>query len=67
MSMSDSTWFKSTYSGSQGDSCVEVAYLSHGTRTVRAVHVRDSKQHQGPRLTLPSTAWHTFLSDATNA
>jgi len=58
-------WFKSSHSGSEGDSCVEVAYLSHGTRTIEAVHVRDSKQHRGPRLTLPSTAWHTFLSNTT--
>ena len=30
-------WFKSSYSGSEGDSCVEVAFAE------RAVHVRDSK------------------------
>lgn len=31
-------WFKSRYSGSEGDSCVEVA------RPAGAVHVRDSKE-----------------------
>lgn len=37
MSASDLAWFKSSYSGSQGDSCVEVAL------TEQAICVRDSK------------------------
>ncbi|MFH9978947.1 DUF397 domain-containing protein [Streptomyces sp. NPDC017179] len=48
-------WFKSSYSGSEGDDCVEVA-LALG-----AVHVRDSKQIDGPRFEVASPAWAEFL------
>ncbi|MFE4049893.1 DUF397 domain-containing protein [Streptomyces sp. YIM B13518] len=48
-------WFKSSYSGSEGDSCVEVAFASE------AVHVRDSKTQDGPRFAVSSAAWHDFL------
>jgi uncharacterized protein DUF397 len=56
MSTPELAWFKSSYSGSQGDSCVEVA---HGTQTV---HVRDSKDQRSPELALSPTAWHHFVS-----
>lgn len=52
------SWFKSSYSGSQGDSCVEVAVLP-GT-----VHVRDSKDLQGPQLGLSHAAWSAFVTRA---
>ncbi|GHH80754.1 hypothetical protein GCM10018793_36620 [Streptomyces sulfonofaciens] len=49
------TWHKSTYSsGSEGD-CVEIATCP------TAVHVRDSKDREGPRLSLTAAAWETFL------
>lgn len=48
-------WFKSSYSGSQGDDCVEVA---HGPG---AVHVRDSKTQDGPRFAVSPEAWRDFL------
>lgn len=49
-------WFKSSYSGgTDGESCIELA-LTPGT-----IHVRDSKQDQGPRLTLTPAAWASFL------
>ncbi|MFE1511730.1 MULTISPECIES: DUF397 domain-containing protein [unclassified Streptomyces] len=48
-------WFKSSYSGSQGDSCVEVAHAPG------AVHVRDSKTQDGPRFAVSAAAWHDFL------
>lgn len=51
-------WFKSSYSGSQGDSCVEVA-VRPGT-----VHVRDSKHLQGPQLGLSPAAWRAFVTRA---
>ncbi|MFE2497257.1 DUF397 domain-containing protein [Streptomyces scopuliridis] len=41
-------WFKSSYSGSSGDSCVEVALSIHDTGQVETVHVRDSKVRPGP-------------------
>lgn len=54
--MYDRDWFKSSYSGSQGDSCVEVA------RRAGSVLVRDSKEGQdGARVTVSSTAWKRFV------
>ncbi|AWL40776.1 MULTISPECIES: DUF397 domain-containing protein [Streptomyces] len=50
------TWFKSSYSSSQGGDCVEVA--AHPT----AVHIRDSKAVDGPVLTVPPSAWHAFVN-----
>ena len=50
------SWYKSSYSGSDGGNCVEVA------RTVAAVHVRDSKERRGPVLTVPSAQWAAFLT-----
>jgi hypothetical protein len=52
------SWHKSSYSGSQGDSCVEVAACP-GT-----VHVRDSKDKQGPQLALTPAAWTAFVTHA---
>ncbi len=49
-------WFKSSYSGgNDGNSCVELA-LTPGT-----VHVRDSKNVEGPRLVLTPGAWADFV------
>ncbi|GAA3495978.1 DUF397 domain-containing protein [Streptomyces prasinosporus] len=48
-------WIKSTYSSDDGPSCVEVAAApAH-------ILVRDSKNPQGPHLTLAPTTWATFL------
>ncbi|MGW5210067.1 DUF397 domain-containing protein [Streptomyces sp. NPDC004051] len=53
------TWFKSSYSSSgDGNDCIEVA-ISPDT-----VLVRDSKNSQGPRLTLTPAAWADFLGRA---
>lgn len=49
-------WHKSSYSGSQGASCVEVA------TEPSAVHVRDSKHPDGPRIAVRDTAWGPFLA-----
>jgi hypothetical protein len=48
-------WFKSSYSGSQGDDCVEIAI------TEQAVHVRDSKDVSRPDFTVGRAAWTRFL------
>ncbi|MDT0614595.1 DUF397 domain-containing protein [Streptomyces lancefieldiae] len=60
MRSTDLAWFKSSHSsGSEGDSCVEVA-VEPGT-----VHVRDSKHAgAGPRLALAPEAWTSFLAGA---
>ena len=49
-------WFKSSYSGSEGGACVEVA--AHPA----AIHVRDSKNPEGPTLTLAPGAWSAFAA-----
>lgn len=56
--LSGLTWFKSSYSGSQGDDCVEVATCP------TAVHVRDSKDHHSPELALSPTTWNEFIAYA---
>ncbi|MFJ9371934.1 DUF397 domain-containing protein [Streptomyces sp. NPDC101455] len=52
-------WFKSSYSDSSDiNDCVEIA------TTPRTIHVRDSKNAQGPRLTLAPTTWTDFVAYA---
>ncbi|MGW1871905.1 DUF397 domain-containing protein [Streptomyces sp. NPDC001975] len=78
MSTSELTWFKSSYSsGSEGD-CVEVALhwrkssYSSGSQgdclevatCPTTIHIRDSKDRQGPHLTLSPAAWAGFLTYA---
>ncbi|GAA4043888.1 DUF397 domain-containing protein [Streptomyces shaanxiensis] len=59
---SELAWFKSSYSsGSEGDSCVEVA------TTPATIHIRDSKHTNGPRLTLTPQAWAGFLPYASRS
>lgn len=55
MSTGEPVWSKSSYSGSQGDDCVEVATLPE------SVHVRDSKTERGPELSISREAWSVFL------
>ncbi|MFJ3584817.1 DUF397 domain-containing protein [Streptomyces sp. NPDC090127] len=56
---SELAWFKSSYSsGSENDSCVEVA------TTPGTVHVRDSKDIDLPHLDLAPSAWAVFVSYA---
>ncbi|RCH64756.1 DUF397 domain-containing protein [Streptomyces sp. SDr-06] len=51
------TWRKSSYSGSDGGQCVEVA--AHPS----AIHIRDSKDPEGPTLTLNPAAWQGFVAE----
>ncbi|MGP9019197.1 DUF397 domain-containing protein [Streptomyces sp. BR1] len=73
-------WFKSSYSSSsEGDDCVEVALewrkssysdSSNGEDCVEIaatpdlVHVRDSKNIEGPRLGFTPQAWGDFIAYA---
>ncbi|WP_262059070.1 DUF397 domain-containing protein [Streptomyces sp. STR69] len=73
-------WFKSSYSGSEGGNCLEVAYTWHkssyssneGGNCIEvaahpsAVHVRDSKVAAGPILTVTPDTWATFLGTVTH-
>ncbi|MFE9094273.1 DUF397 domain-containing protein [Streptomyces sp. NPDC007264] len=57
MSSTELAWFKSSYSGSSGDNCVEVALADR-------IHVRDSKHSEGEQLALSPTAWSAFVDYA---
>jgi hypothetical protein len=78
MSTPGLTWFKSSYSGSSGDNCIEVALSWHksshssaqGDNCVEVaacpevVHVRDSKDKEGPHLVFTPAEWSTFVAYA---
>jgi hypothetical protein len=54
----DLKWFKSSYSGSQGGECLEVA-LEQAQPTV---HIRDSKAKSGPTLAFSLDEWSSFVN-----
>lgn len=76
MSSTELTWFKSSFSGTQGDNCIEVALAWHkssyssaqGDNCVEVavcpatVHVRDSKDKQGPQFAVSAEAWAAFVA-----
>ncbi len=49
------TWFKSSYSGGEGNECVEITHASSG------VGVRDSKAHARGALTVNPAAFAAFV------
>jgi hypothetical protein len=57
LELQTATWVKSSYSGSNGGNCVEVAELSGGHRGVR-----DSKDPTGPALVFTSGEWDAFIN-----
>ncbi|TXS36485.1 DUF397 domain-containing protein [Streptomyces sp. OR43] len=75
------TWFKSSYSGNEGEACIEVAYDWHKSSyslnedsfcvevatCPHTVHVRDSKLTDGPTFAVAPAAWTAFLGHAANA
>ncbi|ANP55668.1 hypothetical protein J2Z21_005691 [Streptomyces griseochromogenes] len=58
MTTSTLTWFKSSYSSADGPDCVEVAI------TPAIIHIRDSKNTEGARLSVTGATWTEFLSFA---
>ncbi|MGW2373127.1 MULTISPECIES: DUF397 domain-containing protein [Kitasatospora] len=54
------TWFKSSYSNTEGGACVEIALTSS------TVRVRDSKDRTGPQLAFTAQAWADFLAFTQN-
>ncbi|MEU7649789.1 DUF397 domain-containing protein [Streptomyces huasconensis] len=52
------TWRKSSYSSGDGDDCVEIAPCP------TTIHVRDSKNPEGPQLALEPGAWAQFVGYA---
>lgn len=71
----DLTWMKSSYSGTAGGDCLEVAVSwrkssysgTEGGNCVEVatcpstIHVRDSKNTAGPTLSVPPAQWTAFL------
>lgn len=55
MSVSELAWFKSSYSGTAGDNCVEVAV------TEDTIHVRDSKDLWHQPLAVGRDGWTSFV------
>lgn len=53
----DLQWRKSSFSGNNGDSCVEVAFLSDGGTAVRDTKDRALTPHH-----YTATAWTAFLA-----
>ncbi len=53
------TWRKSSYSGSNGGQCVEVAALGR-------VRVRDTEDRAGAVLTFTPDAWRAFADSVKN-
>ena len=50
-------WIKSSYSGSQGGNCVEVAVGTHDQ-----VLVRDTKDREGATLAFAPNSWREFAT-----
>ncbi|NGO78333.1 DUF397 domain-containing protein [Streptomyces sp. YC504] len=78
MSITELAWFKSSYSGTEGDSCVEVALdwrksTHSGTQgdscieiapCPTAIHIRDSKDTRRPGFHVGPDAWRHFTGYA---
>jgi hypothetical protein len=56
MDLTNAEWRKSSFSGSNGGGCVEVARNLPGV-----VAVSDSKDHEGPALVFTPDEWRAFL------
>jgi hypothetical protein len=54
MDVTDAAWRTSSYSGSNGGTCVEVGTFGP------VVAVRDSKHLDGPRLAFAADTWKAF-------
>ena len=75
MSTTELAWFKSSYSSGSGDNCVGIALTWHKSSyssggdgdcvevatCPSTIHIRDSKNTQGPQLTLSPTIWTEFI------
>ena len=57
MDLADAQWRKSSFSGGNGNSCVEVAFLSEGD-----VAVRDTKNRTLPAHRYTAAEWEAFVA-----
>ncbi|MEU2792087.1 DUF397 domain-containing protein [Streptomyces sp. NPDC007100] len=58
MNAIEPVWIKSSYSGGDGDDCVEIA------ASPTTVRLRDSKRPHWPELSIASASWSAFVSFA---
>lgn len=58
MDLTRAKWRKSSRSGDNGGACVEVA-----RNLPRTIAVRDSKDPDGPALTIAPSGWRAFIAD----
>ncbi|MFD9068983.1 DUF397 domain-containing protein [Streptomyces lasiicapitis] len=58
----EGAWHKSSYSDGVPSNCIEVADLTPHPAGGDDVGIRDSKNPQGPALTLGLPAWKAFLA-----
>ncbi|MFJ5152617.1 DUF397 domain-containing protein [Streptomyces sp. NPDC088353] len=61
MKTTELAWFKSSYSGSSGDNCIEVAVRTE------TVLVRDSKDTDRRALAVSPDAWAAFTALAADS
>ncbi|MFE9309224.1 DUF397 domain-containing protein [Streptomyces sp. NPDC020792] len=61
MTTTQQNWFKSSYSGSEGDNCIEVALRPE------TVLVRDSKDTDRRALAVSPDAWAAFTALAADS
>jgi Domain of unknown function (DUF397) len=64
MELRNADWRKSSYSGSNGGDCVELADATGAGAVADAVAVRDSKDPDGPVLLLARAALRTAVQSA---
>lgn len=57
MELADARWFKSSFSGGNGNGCVEVAFLPTGE-----VAVRDTKDRTLPAHRYTAAEWDAFVA-----
>ncbi|MFI1160273.1 DUF397 domain-containing protein [Streptomyces sioyaensis] len=58
MKNTDLAWFKSSYSSGGDGDCIEIA------TSPTTIHIRDSKDTDGPRLAVAADTWAAFVTYA---
>jgi hypothetical protein len=67
MDLTHAWWRKSSYSGGNGGTCVEVAVLPGSKEgSDRVIAVRDSTDPDGPALVFTSDEWKAFTAGVNN-
>ena len=62
MEIIDQRWRKSSFSGNGGGNCIEVGHQADRD----GVAVRDTKDREGPVLTIAPAAWRRFIEQIKN-